>query len=1079
MSKFSIFSVLLVGSLLVAPMVTANNYAPINKSASADNIQSSISSLSSINIPSSDKFSSVNSFDSSPSSSLVSSSSLQSSSRSDSKSSFFKKTKIITDVKPVKLNAQSANWWKEADTFSGGNSADLGNDAINTQIQAKLQNQCPNIYDSVSKTINETNLATCTAINNLPLQKIAVIDSGVTPNAEMIPYVDQVNSWNFFTSTNYPAICMATSTLNFYTLVQGNTTIHYCKEKGTQTDTDYHGTAVALTAIRTYENSLLKNRIKIIPLSLRTLDTINISEAIDEVVRAGDIKTINLSIGSPYNLTYVETSVNDANAAGISVYASSGNCAVYSAANCDYNGNTVQDLPEETNNAPDYPASYVNSIMVGSNNYSDNSIGGIIRATYSNFAKTLKANFVMAPIGNSGITLPCFVSCQGATTYAYLGTSFAAPQAAALDGLVSRFSDLMKQNLGQPNEKVLVSTDTPKTYVTTNTTDILATGNDLESGTGLINLKKINDKIVTQLQTLNIPISSSPAVVSSSSLLASSATIVPSSSVVASSSALPLSVNIPGNIGLSSDNLNYIVDFATTNFVPTPGSNHVHFYYDTEANTVLDKMYSSPAPYNLAVSTKPAGATQLCIIVANASHQIIPNSGVCKLLPVIQAPISSSSIIASSSNVQSSSTYQSSAAVVSSSSATSSVPQATPASSSQVTTSSQTISSSIVQSSSLLLAVSSQSIVISSSSRVNSTSSVSSTISSQSVSTTNSGGVISIITGVISNIINTITGANANLNGSLNSLLSVSSVANQSSIDVDGKIKIPATTVPLKNAEDAAFAGLVNNPNGVTDPNNFGIKENGVKSPEVKVETQSDRITTDSKTNFSEKINQGSKQITSSSQQSSATSSITYCDKGINEKGLSNKTNQSSDCGNIQLECKKGWDGTIKGGSVVDENEKLIIFRDDGTAGDKIPGDKSASNSNCNPIGVNPQSDFNSGNDLGKYIPIVVMTLVGIVGALGIWSLKGGVVSGAASLLGGSFPGSAAKHAINTKGAGSPPGITDSISERVNPEPAGNNCPAGGNRAINTKGMGTNSSGISEEILKRNDTSGWNQMSNK
>ena len=46
------------------------------------------------------------------------------------------------------------------------------------------------------------------------------------------------------------------------------------------------------------------------PFSLRTLDTINISEAIDEVVRAGDIKTINLSVGTPYDLQYVEDSVD-------------------------------------------------------------------------------------------------------------------------------------------------------------------------------------------------------------------------------------------------------------------------------------------------------------------------------------------------------------------------------------------------------------------------------------------------------------------------------------------------------------------------------------------------------------------------------------------------------------------------------------------------------------------------------------------------------------------------------------------------------------------------------------------------
>jgi hypothetical protein len=1087
MSKLSIFSVLLVGSLLVAPVVTANNYASISKSAKAQSLESSVSSSSSINSNSSTlllESSNFNSSDLSSSSILDLSFSQSSALQSDSSRSATTRTKIITDVKPVRLNAQSTNWWKETDLFAGGNSADLGNDAINTQIQTKLQTQCPNIYDSVAKTINETNLANCQPINNLPIQKIAVIDSGVTANAEMMPYMDQVSSWNFFTSVNYPTICTATSPLRFYTLVQGAATTYYCKEKGTQSDTDYHGTVVALTAIRTYQNNLLKNRIKIVPYSLRTLDTINISDSIDEVVREGDIKTINFALGTPFNLSYVEDSINLANAAGINIYDSSGNCAIYSPSSCDYNGNTVQDLPEEANNAPDYPAAYANVVMVGSSNYSDNNIAGIIRATYSNFVTSIRNNFVMAPVGNSGIILPCFLNCQGAANYSYLGTSFASPQASALDGLVASYARLMKLNLSQPNEQVLVSTDTAKQYVTSNTTDILSAGNDLQSGTGLINLKKISDKIVSQLQTLNIPASSSSQVVSSS-LLSSSSSILPSSlsSPIASSSIVAKNTII-NSITLNQDNSAYIVT-ATSNFTPAFGSDHVHFYYNTEANTIMNKMFSTSGPYTILVSTKPTDATQLCSIVGTPSHGIYPNTGNCVNLPTIPQ-ISSSSAIQSSSILSSSSNVPSSSAIISSSSTVSSLPIATPASSSQVSSSSQAVSSSVAQSSSSSVSSSSQSVI---SSSLISTSSSSST--SQSSAIANSGGgVISIITNLVSNVINAITGANANLNGNTALVNSSSSVANSSN-SKSQEIAIKEQGVKL--SQDAAFAGLINNQSGIA------IREQDVKAPQVQVKTQSDfaikeqgvkitdnqevsssissnikdetckkgyeyykacddtsackkginekglPFTQQEETECSLSIESCKKGITEkgisniSDQNSECLILQPSCDKGIQEKGLSNKANSEcetvkseckkgikekglsnksdsdAECGSANQECKKGWDGSIKGGLIAQD---------------------------CiSPIGFNPQSDVNSGNDLGKYIPIVVIALVGTLGVLAVngWVQKmqlQKVISAGAQLIGGAMPQSAAV------GSG---------------ELVGANCATGGNRAINTKGAGTNS----------------------
>ncbi len=716
MSKFSIFIILLVGSILLVP-VSIVSIIQTGKIAKASEVaQSTISSYSSL--ASNSKLIEGSQISS------ISTDQNHNSIRSISSESTTNKTKtgkIITEVKPVKLNAQLENWWVDTDVNTGGNGDILGIDAINSQIQSKVQAQCPNIYNSSTKTINEINLSNCSLINSLPIQKIAIIDTGVTPNSGMVSYIDQTNSWSFFTSNNNPSACTASSPLRFYTLVQGNTSIYYCKEKGNQSDTGYHGSVVALTAIRTFENSLLKNKIKIVPFSLRTLDTINISEAIDEVVRAGDIKTINLSIGTPYNVPYVEDSVNLANTNNINLYVASGNCAIYSASNCDYNGNTVQDLPEEADNAPNYPAAYPNAVMVGSNNYSENNIAGISRASYSNFAKTLRSNFVLAPVGNSGIILPCFVNCGAAVNYSYLGTSFASPQVAGLNGLIAQYSDLMKKNLSQNNEKVLVSTDITKQYITTNTTDLLTVGNDLESGSGLLNLKQISDKINSQLQVFNI---SSSSAIASSSLLSSMVSSLQSSSNVSSISSIFIS----------------------------------------------------------------------------------PSSS--------QASLTNSSVLSSVSFLPSSSALSSSSYVTSSSFASLPSSQATSTLSSQVSSSSQTISSPIVNSSSQVVTSSTQ----------NSTSVISAPpfvapINKPTLDkpTQNSGGVISIITEVISNIsniANSIVKPNQNLNllplssSSWSSTSVVMELSSVKSLDLIAKEK------SLVTSENSVFFGLINNPTG-------------------------------------------------------------------------------------------------------------------------------------------------------------------------------------------------------------------------------------------------------------------------
>ncbi|NDJ33321.1 MAG: serine/threonine protein kinase [Chloroflexi bacterium] len=85
----------------------------------------------------------------------------------------------------------------------------------------------------------------------------------------------------------------------------------------------------------------------------------------------------------------------------------------------------------------------------------------------------------------------------------------------------------------------------------------------------------------------------------------------------------------------------YLIEFETTGFEPAEGARHVHFHWDIfedeEAGAGGTGMYqihydSEPAaPY--LVSDRPAEATQMCVVVANADHTPVPGSGNCFDLP--------------------------------------------------------------------------------------------------------------------------------------------------------------------------------------------------------------------------------------------------------------------------------------------------------------------------------------------------------------------------------------------------------------------------------------------------------------
>jgi hypothetical protein len=85
----------------------------------------------------------------------------------------------------------------------------------------------------------------------------------------------------------------------------------------------------------------------------------------------------------------------------------------------------------------------------------------------------------------------------------------------------------------------------------------------------------------------------------------------------------------------------YSVDYATVGFTPLLTGTHVHFFFDTVAPEQAGTpgsgpwaMYAGSSPFTgYGVGNRPAGATRLCVLVANADHSIIPRTGNCAKLP--------------------------------------------------------------------------------------------------------------------------------------------------------------------------------------------------------------------------------------------------------------------------------------------------------------------------------------------------------------------------------------------------------------------------------------------------------------
>jgi hypothetical protein len=93
--------------------------------------------------------------------------------------------------------------------------------------------------------------------------------------------------------------------------------------------------------------------------------------------------------------------------------------------------------------------------------------------------------------------------------------------------------------------------------------------------------------------------------------------------------------------GISVEDDRYVVGFETFGYSPQLPGQHVHFFFDTVLPDQAGKpgkgpwkLYGGPSPFTeYSVGERPPGATQMCILVANADHSVQPDSGNCVDLP--------------------------------------------------------------------------------------------------------------------------------------------------------------------------------------------------------------------------------------------------------------------------------------------------------------------------------------------------------------------------------------------------------------------------------------------------------------
>jgi tRNA A-37 threonylcarbamoyl transferase component Bud32 len=94
--------------------------------------------------------------------------------------------------------------------------------------------------------------------------------------------------------------------------------------------------------------------------------------------------------------------------------------------------------------------------------------------------------------------------------------------------------------------------------------------------------------------------------------------------------------------GIALDDNKYVVNYETLAFMESLSGQHIHFFFNT---TKLEDagvpgtgpyiMHAGPRPFSeVAIFDTPPEATQMCALVANPDHTILPDSGNCIDLPI-------------------------------------------------------------------------------------------------------------------------------------------------------------------------------------------------------------------------------------------------------------------------------------------------------------------------------------------------------------------------------------------------------------------------------------------------------------
>jgi hypothetical protein len=122
--------------------------------------------------------------------------------------------------------------------------------------------------------------------------------------------------------------------------------------------------------------------------------------------------------------------------------------------------------------------------------------------------------------------------------------------------------------------------------------------------------------------------------------------VPPSLSPASSSTTIPSSLGTPASAQISRISIvdgRYSVDFSTSSLTLNGIDNviHVHFFFDSVPVSAAGVpgpgpwfVYGAGSPFTgYAVSERPPGANQMCVLVANPDHSVRPATGNCVRLP--------------------------------------------------------------------------------------------------------------------------------------------------------------------------------------------------------------------------------------------------------------------------------------------------------------------------------------------------------------------------------------------------------------------------------------------------------------